>query len=346
MNETISIIVPVYRAEAYLSRCLDSLKAQTYRDLEIWLVDDGSPDGSGRICDAYAEEDPRFHVIHQENQGVSSARNAALSRVSGTYLGFMDADDWAEPDLFRKLREGFTAKGLRADEAGKDAPGTEDGAAGSAGTSPVLSMCCFYLNESEAYYPLNRRETTAYEGNDALFFILTDKMSALWDKLFLTSRIRERNLRFDPSLTVCEDLLFIFQYLMGGELLYQPLPLYHYRQSEGSITRSGFTPSRMSLLDALEKIDSLLGPEEEALRPVIRSKYVYDSIVLIILLLIDKKPPADKKEIEKRLQGNIRRNLLTFLKSDGYTLIDKAASILLSIHPGFFARVYQILYHK
>ena len=74
MEGKISIIVPVYKAEEYLPQCLDSLLAQTWQDLEIWLVDDGSPDSSGEICDAYARKDPRFHVVHQKNQGVSAAR--------------------------------------------------------------------------------------------------------------------------------------------------------------------------------------------------------------------------------------------------------------------------------
>lgn len=327
MEGKISIIVPVYKAEEYLPQCLDSLLAQTWQDLEIWLVDDGSPDSSGEICDAYARKDPRFHVVHQKNQGVSAARNAALSLVTGDYVGFMDADDWAEPDLYESLLLGFSRQSSETE-------------------SPAMSMCSFYLNEQDSYYPCGRKEPALFSGTEALFFILTDKLSSLWDKLFLTSRIREKSLFFDSSLTVCEDLLFVFEYLKGGSLAYQPLPLYHYRQSDGSITRSGFSVSRMSLLTALSRIEEQIPAEHESLRQVVQSRHVYDSIVLIILLLIDRNPPENRKELEKQLQGNIRRNLGTFLLSKGYTIIDKAASILLSIHPGFFAQVYRILYRK
>ena len=95
-NPIISVIVPVYKVENYIRRCLDSLVAQTYRHLEILLVDDGSPDSSGAICEEYAEKDSRIKVIHKENGGLSSARNAALDVATGDYIAFVDSDDWID----------------------------------------------------------------------------------------------------------------------------------------------------------------------------------------------------------------------------------------------------------
>ena len=89
----ISIIVPVYNVEPYLRKCLDSILAQTYRDLEILIIDDGSTDGSGRICDEYAGKDDRIKVFHTENHGLSAARNYALDRSHGDYIAFIDSDD-------------------------------------------------------------------------------------------------------------------------------------------------------------------------------------------------------------------------------------------------------------
>jgi glycosyltransferase involved in cell wall biosynthesis len=94
----ISVIIPVYNVRQYLDQCLNSLAEQTYKNLEIILVDDGSTDGSSEICDSYSEKDERFKVIHQNNAGVSSARNAGLNAVSGEWIMFMDADDWIEND--------------------------------------------------------------------------------------------------------------------------------------------------------------------------------------------------------------------------------------------------------
>jgi glycosyltransferase involved in cell wall biosynthesis len=102
-SKKITVIVPVYKAEGYLHLCVDSILAQTHGNLEIILVDDGSPDGSGRICDAYAARDDRVRVVHKANGGVSSARNAGLDLASGEYVSFIDADDWIESDFLESL---------------------------------------------------------------------------------------------------------------------------------------------------------------------------------------------------------------------------------------------------
>ena len=105
----ISVIVPVYRAEAFLRKCTESILAQTMGELEVLLIDDGSPDGSGALCDQIAGEDSRVRVFHKENGGVSSARNLGMAQARGTYLSFVDADDWLPADaletLYRALRE-------------------------------------------------------------------------------------------------------------------------------------------------------------------------------------------------------------------------------------------------
>ena len=96
----ISVIVPVYKVEPYLRKCLDSIVNQTYRNLQIILVDDGSPDNCGKICDEYAARDRRIEVIHQENGGISAARNAGLNLADGDYIGWVDSDDWIEPEMY------------------------------------------------------------------------------------------------------------------------------------------------------------------------------------------------------------------------------------------------------
>ena len=99
----ISVIIPIYNVEKYLRECLDSVLAQTYKNLEIILIDDGSPDNCGKICDEYAAKDNRIKVIHQINQGVSAARNAGLDAARGEYIGFVDSDDYIKPDMYEYL---------------------------------------------------------------------------------------------------------------------------------------------------------------------------------------------------------------------------------------------------
>ena len=109
MDELISIIVPVYNAEKYLPACVESLLSQTYGALEVILVNDGSKDGSAALCDTYAARDSRVRVIHQENQGVSTARNAGLDHAAGKYVAFVDADDYVKPDYLERLHGDMTA---------------------------------------------------------------------------------------------------------------------------------------------------------------------------------------------------------------------------------------------
>ena len=102
-SSKISIIVPIYKVESYLRQCLDSILHQTYQNLEIILVDDGSPDGCGAICEEYAQKDSRIHVIHQTNGGVSAARNTGLEAATGQWIGWVDPDDWIDANMFELL---------------------------------------------------------------------------------------------------------------------------------------------------------------------------------------------------------------------------------------------------
>lgn len=103
MYNLISVIVPIYNVELYLQKCIDSILGQTYHNLEIILVDDGSPDRCGAICDEYAQKDSRVKVIHKENGGLSDARNAGMSIMTGEYVAFVDSDDWIEPEMYERL---------------------------------------------------------------------------------------------------------------------------------------------------------------------------------------------------------------------------------------------------
>ena len=107
MGDKISIIVPVYKVEAYLSECIESIINQTYRNLEIILVDDGSPDKCGEICDEYAKKDERIHVIHKKNEGVARARNDGIEYAGGDYISFIDSDDWIAENAYEVLYQGL-----------------------------------------------------------------------------------------------------------------------------------------------------------------------------------------------------------------------------------------------
>lgn len=317
MNKMVSLIVPVFNAEKYLRNSLDSIVAQTYKDYEVWLIDDGSTDNSGSICDAYAKKDGRFHVIHQKNQGVSVARNVGLEHAGGDYIGFMDSDDWVEPTIIETL-------------CGNMPEGTD---------RPDIAMCCLYFG-NKAFYPLNRRDDARYDGEEALCFVLSDRYSSLCCKLFRRAVIEEKKLRFDPELTMCEDLLFIFEYLQGGTLQYHPEPLYHYRMSENSASRTDFSPKRLSLLKAMSKIERQIPEDAVKVRDAYRCKFAYNNLVMLIQLLISPHPLNDQKAVKRQLRGNIRENLGFFLRSPDYSLFEKLTACALVIWPEPVAWLY------
>lgn len=120
MSDKISVIVPVYNIEEYLPRCVHSILASEYTDLELLLIDDGSTDNTGALCDELAKEDSRIRVFHKQNGGSSSARNVGLEQASGEYIGFVDSDDFVEPWMFRVLYEGLQKSGAKIAQVGRD----------------------------------------------------------------------------------------------------------------------------------------------------------------------------------------------------------------------------------
>lgn len=213
----LSIIVPVYKVEQYLPKCINSILAQTFSDFELILIDDGSPDRCGEICDEYAEKDERVIVIHQENKGVSAARNAGLDIVRGEYIGFVDSDDWIEPEMYERMMA--TASNNHADVAICGCKQrTEDGA-----------VICDDLI-SEGNYDRNQLLIAMYSVPNPLGGVL-------WNKLFRFEPIKKE--RFIVHMKNCEDGLFIvdcFSKIQKG--IKKGETFYNVRQRNMSASRS------------------------------------------------------------------------------------------------------------
>lgn len=207
-NPKISVIVPVYNVEKYLRRCIDSILAQTFTDFELLLIDDGSKDQSGEICDDYAESDKRFVVIHQENHGVSKTRQKALDMVSTDYVAFIDPDDYIEKDYLEKL---YNA----ADKTNAD-----------------LVWCDYVENRlnSDTVHPCDLSDKSRV---GLLRGILDSKFSAvLWNKLFRVSIIKDNNICFEASLKTAEDILFVSKFIChSSRFSYVNNALYNYNMS-------------------------------------------------------------------------------------------------------------------
>ena len=241
MDNSISIIVPVYNTGGYLVRCLESLIAQTYQNIEIILVDDGSTDGRGAGCDDFARRNGRIRVIHQQNSGVSAARNAGLETAEGEYVFFLDSDDILPSDSLERLLTEICPGGLVS--------GSMRQLHGEVLCEEGLHLPDQRLSPEEMLYLLFHEDELGYQG-------------FLWNKLFDLRLIREHGLRFNPAIRYNEDRLFVTQYLihctraaMISDVVYQYR--IHAASAQGQLLQA-FKPAMLTELDAFELMYELL----------------------------------------------------------------------------------------
>lgn len=231
MTEKISVIVPVYNAEPYLKRCLSSILGQSYEILEVILIDDGSMDRSGEVCEIYAKQDSRVHVIHQENQGPSSARNRGLDMAGGDWIIFVDSDDYIEPDMCSYLLQ--LAQRQDADLA-------QCGAMVEGGTRSRRILC----SKEELVL---MRGVQDFEAKTWQLF-----GNEVWGKLYRRETVRRA--KFDTICRIGEDLHFNFQALRYAKrVVLGTEAKYHYVLTEGSLFRSA--PSCGLLLSCREMLE-------------------------------------------------------------------------------------------
>ncbi|TPE68977.1 glycosyltransferase family 2 protein [Halalkalibacterium halodurans] len=249
----ISIIVPVYKVkEEYLRDCIDSLKNQTFNDIEIILVDDGTPDNGGDICDEYAQNDKRIRVIHQNNQGVSSARNSGIEAATGDWVTFVDADDWIELNTCEILKNVIRKEGadidffifsLKVNQTNKELENPFWGTNYSAlekGDREELQVQL--LHKSISYYspPHNM-------------------VGVAVCKLYKRTFLKENNLKYNTSLSVCEDGVFAFQALeKANKVFYVNHFLYHYRKHSDSATHRYRENAEVDYTKGLKALESCL----------------------------------------------------------------------------------------
>lgn len=237
MNELISVIIPVYNTQDYLERCVESVMKQTYSNLEIILVDDGSPDHSGQICDELAQKDARIHVIHQENAGVSAARNAGIEYAHGKYIGFVDSDDYCSPNMYELLHTNLKQRNVKIS---------------------CCDVCTVSLNgeeKSESNLP------TGYLSSEQIlngFFFeesIKGLMYGIYNKLYTTEIVKQS--KFQPY-RMGEDILFGFQVTcLCEQFYYESIPLYCYCQRENSAMTSSFSEKNFDYIRACEQINNI-----------------------------------------------------------------------------------------
>lgn len=231
----ISVIVPVYNVERYLDQCMDSLVRQSYINLEIVVVDDGSTDSSGKKCDAWAERDSRIRVIHQANKGLASARNAGLDVARGDYIGFVDSDDYTLPDMFSTMM-----RNMQESEADLSIISYERENPDGSTYSNALSGQKLVMSSENAFKYVNMH---------GYFYVVA------WDKL--AKKELFDGLRYPLDAKYAEDSPVTYQLFDRAErIVYDSTPLYRYRMTEGSQSQGitdKFAQSTGNMLELVRK---------------------------------------------------------------------------------------------
>lgn len=213
----VSVTVPLYNSSKYLRQCLDSLKSQTLNEIEFILVNDGSTDDSGKICDEYASQDSRFIVIHQENKGSALARQTGLNKSKGEYIIVCDSDDWVEPDMYEKLYN--KAKQTNAD----------------------IVTCDYFVEYINSRESITTHKYQSKNSEDLMKEAINAKSHMSWNKLIRKNLFISTNTTYTAGINLGEDFLIFFKLLNGNpKIEYLPLNLYHYRKllTGGSYTTS------------------------------------------------------------------------------------------------------------
>lgn len=276
----ISIIMPVYNVEKYIGKCLDSILAQTYPNIEIILVDDASTDDSGRICDSYAAGDCRIQVIHfPENRGPSAARNEGVCQGKGEFISFVDSDDSVEPDLLEKLYQSLKESGADMSACGADGIRLKSGPA--AVYSQREAICCLARGIPFNHVP--------------------------WGKLYRAGLLKQ--CPFKEDIFYSEDLLLLYEILTRAKRVsYLPDILYHYTHREGSQVQSGVDKRKLTALSAQDFVC-----EDASVRfPEAREDFCQLALeadrCLAVLAVKNGCQEGSTFQYLKKLQANIRRH--------------------------------------
>lgn len=314
----ISIIVPVYKVEKYLSCCIDSILSQTYGDFELILVDDGSPDNSIAICQDYAARDSRIRILRQENQGQSAARNHGLEIARGSYICYVDSDDLVHPQLLEILHRGLTETGAPVSMCGFHEAAEPSGD--------------FFADQDGSFEHLTMNEQTLVSLYDQERY----PAWVVWGKLIRRDLIERYPMTegrvFEDNEAVCHWLC------QGGTLARTDLPLYFYRCNDTGTTKSQYSLKKLDYLWALESIILFyhsLGYVQ--LRQRFLKRYVEAATDACFGTRNLLKQPRISRQIFHRTLGYLRRNKLHLTPSQLGVLLDASHPVLAKIYWPFSA---------
>lgn len=324
VSPRISIIVPVYKIERYLRQCVDSILVQTYTNLEVILVNDGSPDNCGKIIDEYSLKDRRIIAIHKENGGISDARNAGIEVATGQYLGFIDSDDWIEPDMIELLYNNLIAQ--NAD----------------------ISLCSFTFSYVNFERPLcDKRQLFILDSDQAIIQCLAGNAFtvASWGKLYKREIFSSIRYPIDKQY---EDAFIIVDVMTEARVIVgDSIPKYHYRMRGSSTTNNNSSSmdfSRlMNIVEAHENICQSVETKTPHTKNFCKSMLL-KAIFFVLQIMLRSN---DRKRLSEypRLLSAIRDNYRFIIESSDFTRNEKIRLTALKINIYLF-KLLQLVIDK
>lgn len=317
MIDLVSVIIPIYNVEKYLKRCIDSILNQSYKNLEIILVDDGSPDKCGQICDFYKNQDSRIIVIHQKNKGLSGARNAGIDIAKGRFITFVDSDDWLSEDFIENgineihLNDAdvFVTSFMQVYDDGKQIKNSK-------------------FNDKMIFTKLDA--LSSYQFNDYLTTCICGK---LW-KTSLWNEIRH------PEGRLFEDQFTIYKILeRADKIVFDPLPRYFYYKREGSIGHSCFSKRTFDLYYAANEANSYLATKYPSITKNLAVGRIFWEVVFVNMMLNSNYLD---NEVIKQIRSYTKKNTFNIVFSNKINIVRKFQFILFA----FCMPIYKLLYKK
>ena len=304
---TVSIVIPVYNSKGTIIKCVNSIIEQNYSNLEILLIDDGSTDGSERICDQLAAKDNRIKVYHQINLGASAARNKGIEAATGEYLMFVDSDDYLEKnavELCVAYQREFYAD---------------------------LIIFGYFVGDNAIIDGQNIINLNTVETAKQVAGIRGSSIKGyLWNKFFSISIINDNKLRFDTEISLCEDALFCQEYItFCKKIIYLPFALYHYSINSTSFTHAKISKRTCSVFNAYEKILTCcdLFYKDKELNNLLLSNY-YSHYILNLQRIKNELTVEERKEFWY-IYEFIKKNIFKILKNKYIKLKRKLLAIYL-----------------
>ena len=313
----ITVVVPVYNTGKWLPRAIDSLLIQTYNDYEIFIIDDGSTDGSSEICDQQGKKSDRIKVYHKANGGLSTVRNFGIDHAKGDYIIFPDSDDWVEPNYLEKLYNDMN-------QSGAD-----------------LAICGYWRSniKKDKHYQ-KKIEQMVLNRNEAITLLVkaVGFQGYAWNKLYNLKTIRENNLRFDEELKAVQDLHFAVRYFsFCNKVFFDTTPLYHYSTDTGGVTTfKNFGQRELSGIRTYEKIlEVLKGKYPDAEKEVHTSLSTWLLMLMQCYFVNNVQEPKTLRMIKRKF----RKHVFYYIRSGRYSKRKRYGSSIAAISPRLYYKL-------